>query len=447
MASEQSGGQRFLEQVRAGELGALHVGIVDVEGTFRHKRVDGPKARKLLDNGYAFCNVLYHWDIGETPWGGGTFTDSPATLDPASLRAYPFESGAALCIADFADDYRKLSPRALVLDQLAKAEGMGLKAKGAFEFEFFLFDETPESLRLKDFSDLDTIAAGNRTYSVQTAALHAELFAELRDTMAAMEVHANSIHTELGPGCFEAPLKVADGIRIADDAMLFKNFAKAFFLRKGMMAGFMSKWRDDLPGQSGHLHVSLTDSDGRPVFHDPDAPEGLSETFRHFTGGVVKLMPELLAMCSHTINAYRRMVPGAWAPTYASWGVQNRTAAARAITGAPGETRLEFRVPSADTNPYLSLALCLGAGLWGIENRVEPPAAMQEDCYAREPAPGFAFPRTLLEAADRLERSQAAREIFGDAFVDYFVTSRRMEDLAARGHVTAWERRRYLEVV
>ncbi|WP_208948584.1 hypothetical protein [Segnochrobactrum spirostomi] len=158
-------------------------------------------------------------------------------------------------------------------------------------------------------------------------------------------------------------------------------------------------------------------------------------------------MPEMLAMCSHTVNAYKRMVPGAWAPTAANWGVQNRTAAVRVINDAPEATRVEFRVPSADTNPYLSLAMCLGAGLWGIRNEIEPPPGSRANLYAATPDPAAVFPSDLGRGAERFAASAPARALFGDAFVDAFAAARRFEDAEYRRHVSPWEIRRYLEVV
>jgi glutamine synthetase len=232
-----------------------------------------------------------------------------------------------------------------------------------------------------------------------------------------------------------------------DDAALFKNFAKAYFSRHGLTAGFMSKLSPALPGQSGHLHVSMRDRQGNAVFADPGAQDGISRLGRHFIGGLVRLMPELLAMCAHTVNAYKRLVPGAWAPTAANWGVQNRTAAVRVINDEPESTRVEFRVPSADANPYLALALCIGAGLYGIRNEIEPPAGSGENFYAATPSPEAAFPSDLGQAAERLNASTVAREIFGEDFIDSFVTGRRFEYGEYQKQVSEWEIRRYLGIV
>lgn len=439
------------EQIPAGQ-GAptdpdnVHIGIFDANGVFRHKKVSGAKAAKLAKAGGPFCDILYSWDTNEVPQETGAFIDRPTVIDPASMRAYPFAENDALAISDFAQPFGAKSARNQAQAMVERAAKAGFTVHSAFEFEFTVMDETPRTLRQKGYSGLDHFADGNRTYSLQTAALHHDLLADFEAMMTQLGITLDAMHTELGPGFFEAPLLHAEGLKAADDAALFKNFAKAFFLREGLTAAFMAKLSPDLPGQSGHLHMSLR-KDGAPAFADAGAEHGLSQTARHFIGGIVTLMPEMLALCSHTINAYKRMVPGAWAPTWASWGVQNRTAALRVINDDPAATRIEFRVPAADTNPFAAYAMCLGAGMYGIENRIEPPAPETGDCYAVGASEALRFPRTLAEAADRLEASQAAREIFGDDFVDTFVKLRRYEVAAHNAQVGAWELERYLEVV
>ncbi|WP_324752185.1 glutamine synthetase [Roseovarius sp. Pro17] len=424
----------------------VHIGIFDANGVFRHKKVSGAKAAKLAKTGGPFCDVLYSWDTNEEPQETGAFIDRPTAIDPDSMRAYPFAENDALAISDFVAPFGAKSARYQAQAMVDRAANAGFSVHAAFEFEFTVMDETPRSLRKKGYRGLDHFAEGNRTYSLQTEALHHDLLADFEAMMTRLGITLDAMHTELGPGFFEAPLLHAEGLRAADDAALFKNFAKAFFLRNGLTAAFMAKLSPDLPGQSGHLHMSLR-KDGAPAFADPDAKDGLSETARHFIGGIVTLMPEMLALCSHTINAYKRMVPGAWAPTWSSWGIQNRTAALRVITDDHAATRIEFRVPAADTNPFAAYAMCLGAGMYGIENGIEPPAPEAGDCYAVDAPEALRLPRTLDEAADRLEASKAAREIFGDDFIDTFVKLRRYEVAAHNRQVGAWELERYLEVV
>ena len=193
-----------------------------------------------------------------------------------------------------------------------------------------------------------------------------------------MRMPLEGLHTETGPGVLEAALVADEGLEAADRAALFKTFAKVIAQRRGLMATFMAKWSTDWPGQSGHIHVSLTDTTGKPVFHDREhAPHGMSETMRWFVGGQQRLMPELLAMIASTVNSYTRLMPGFWAPTSATWGVENRTTALRVIGGGAEEPA--GRVPGRRRR-HQSLhraRRALGSGLWGIENRIEPTDAGQ----------------------------------------------------------------------
>jgi glutamine synthetase len=436
---------QVLGLLEAKGIRAVHIGIFDIDARFRVKRVDVEKFVKLLKGGYEFCEVLYHWDVAETPYRQGAWADAPAPIDAATGRLYPFAEGEALFIAEFAGETGRLAPRNLLRDQLDRAAAKGFSVTAGFEYEFFVLNETPESVRAKDYNGLVSWQQGNHTYSM-VPSIARDFFDGMEATMAPLGIGIDAIHTEQGPGCVEMPLKPAPGMIAADNAALFKTFAKAYCERQGLMATFMAKWSNATNGQSGHLHVSLQDGEGGAVFHDPAAPDGLSASLRHFVGGLVTLLPETLAMCSHTANAYRRMVPGIWAPVVSAWGIQNRTCAVRVITGSPGATRVEFRVPAADSNPHLCLAQCLGAGLWGMENRIDPGPALEGEAQPDSLPPERRLPRTLGSAADRLDASSAARSLFGDAFVDWFVATRRHEDDVFRRHVSDLDRRRYLDV-
>jgi glutamine synthetase len=210
----------------------------------------------------------------------------------------------------------------------------------------------------------------------------------------------------------------------------------------------MAKWSRDWPGQSGHLHMSLFDADsGRSLFHDSAEPLSMSREMRWFVGGQQALMPELLAMVAPTVNAYTRLVPGFWAPTASLWGYENRTCALRVIGGSDKSQRVEYRIAAADINPYLALAAAIGSGLWGIANQVEPDEPVPGNAYEMVPAAERALPSTLWEAAQRLRASAAARDLFGDAFVDHYAGTREWEEREARKAVTDWQLARYFEII
>ncbi len=426
----------------------VHVGIFDLDAAFREQRLSRDQVRTALAGRYSFCNVLHKWDTGEAVYAAPPFVDEAVRIDPASLRRYPFEANAALFVADYAGPSRALSPREVLKAQLARADDMGFAVRAALEFEFIVLDESARSLRDKGYRDLVPYAEDNRCWSGTTAATNADFVADLEDMVATLGIPLHRLGMELGPGCFEATLGARDALAAADDAALFKVYTKAFCRRRDLTASFMAQLSTDFPGLSGHVHLSLVDkATGDPVFHDPADPRGMSQVLRGFVGGLVTRLPDCLALCSHTVNAYRRMVPGNWSPRSPTWGVGNYTAAVRVVAADPETARIEFRVPAADTNPFLALALAVGAGLRGVEGRVEPPEPVDGD--AREVVPDGLrpLPRNLLEASERLAASDEARALFSDAFIDYFVRSRRREIEVADRHVSAFERARYIEVV
>jgi glutamine synthetase len=152
-------------------------------------------------------------------------------------------------------------------------------------------------------------------------------------------------------------------------------------------------------------------------------------------------------MVAPTVNAFSRLIPGFWAPTDATWGIENRTVALRAIPGSAKSQRVEYRIAAADSNPYLAMAAALGSGLWGIENAIEPEKPIEGSAYSQKIPPRLALPRTLHDAAGALRRSKPARALFGDAFVEHYAASREWEEREFRRYVTNWELDRYFEII
>ena len=331
---------------------------------------------------------------------------------------------------------------------IERARAQGFAVEAAFEYEFFLFDETPQSVRAKGYRDLRPITPGMFGYSVLRSSVDAEFHHGLFDSMAAFDCALEGLHTETGPGVLEAAIRHAPALAAADKAALFKTFTKVAAQRVGRMATFMAKWSSDYPGQSGHIHLSLGDlASGRNLFHAPGAPHAMSETMRHFVAGQVAYLPELLALVCSTINAYRRLVPGMWAPTASNWGVENRTTAIRVIPAGPEGQRSEYRIAPADANPYLALAAALASGLAGIEQRLPLPDPVVGNAYDAATPASLALPTTLAEASRRLAGSGLARSCFGDAFVDHYVATREWEDRAFRRAVSSFDLERYFELV
>ncbi len=438
-------------------LDFVKVGVFDIDGVLRGKLMGREKFLSAVDKGFGFCDVVLGWDSADQLYDNTTFTgwhtgypDAQVRILPESCRDQPFEfdGRGLLFLGEFAGAAEQICPRGVLRRVVARAKDMGLAATAALEYEFFLFHETPHSAAAKGYRGLQPISPGNFGYSLLRASTWADFHGALLRTCQEMDFPLEGFHTETGPGVLEASIDKDLALAAADKAALFKTFAKVEAQRHGMMATFMAKWSPDYPGQSGHIHLSLNNiKNGQSAFFAAKAAAGISPTMRHFLGGQQALMPEFLAMIAPTVNAYTRLIPGFWAPTEATWGVDNRTCALRVIGGGAHSQRVEYRVAAADANPYLALAAALASGLWGIEHGIEPTAPVTGNAYDQRQPKRLALPQSLGEAAQRLERSKAARALFGDAFVSHFAASRAWEERQSRRAVTDWQLQRYFEII
>jgi glutamine synthetase len=436
------------------KLSHVKVGVFDIDGILRGKYISREKFLSALDNGYGFCDVVLGWDCQDqlydnvkyTGWHTG-YPDAPVRILADSCRPLPFEDNAVFFLSEFAPPADTICPRGLLRRVLDRGKAMGFEAYVGFEYEFFVFQETPESVREKHYRDLKPMAPGWFGYSVIRNSVGSDFYRELLATAEAMDFGIEGLHEETGPGVIEAAITVDKALAAADKAALFKTFVKVLAQRRQMMATFMAKWSRDWPGQSGHIHLSLKNKDGSSAFFDEAKPHSMSDTMRYFVGGLQKLMPEVLAMVAPTINSYTRLIPGFWAPTDSTWGVENRTCALRVIPGSAKSQRVEYRVAAADANPYIILSAALASGLWGIENKVEPESPVTGNAYDRKYPERLVLPRTLWESAQRLKRSKMARDWFSDAFVDHFAATREWEEREFRKHITDWELKRYFEII
>jgi len=432
----------------------IKVGLFDSDGIMRGKYMSKEKFFSSLHDGFAFCDVVLGWDSSDELYDNATYTgwhtgypDAPVRIIPSSCRSIPFEGDMLLFIAEFAGEAEKICPRGTLQRVIKKAEQIGFNAVAAFEYEFFMFKETPESVRQKGYKNLTPISPSMFGYSVIRSSVHAELYRDILALCEQMDMPIEGIHTETGPGVVEAALAYDNASDAADKAALFKTFIKVWAQRNDMMATFMAKWSGELPGQSGHIHISLSHLDGSSAFFDADKEHSMSDIQRHFLAGQQKLMPEFLSMISPTVNSFSRMVPGVWAPLEATWGVENRTTALRVIPGSPKSQRVEYRLGAADANPYIALAAALAAGLYGIEHKLEPFPQVKGNAYEQQHPEELTLPATLFEAAGRLKQSTAAQEMFGEEFVTHFAASREWEEREYRKHVSDWELSRYFEII
>jgi glutamine synthetase len=450
--------EQKLAHYREQGVSKVKLGLTDIDGVIRGKYVGLDKFASLLAKQGGFCDCVFGWDLDDQLYAGGAYTgwhsgfpDTGFRLLVATERWLPDER-CPYFIGEFVNpdgSEHPLCPRTRLQHVLDAYAERGLSVRSGFEYEFFVFAETAHSVRDKGYRDLRPLTPGNFGYSVLRASVEADRFSGLMDYAGALDCDIEGLHCETGPGVWEAALKSKAGLDAADRAALFKTFSKVFFQKQDLIATFMAKWSMDYPGQSGHYHFSLNSQEQVNQFFDSKQPAGMSVLQQHAVAGLTKYLPEFLALLAPTINSYTRLVKGAWAPTAATWGIETRTAATRVIPGNDSSQRIECRVGGADGNPYLVAAAILAAALMGIREELKPDEPVTGNAYDVEDKLPVArqFPRNLADAANRLDRSAAARECFGDAFVDHFVMTRRWEVTEYEKSLNSWQLERYFEII
>lgn len=448
--------QAVVDTLTADPADYVKVAIVDIDGVLRGKYLDKSKFLSAVEGGFGFCDVVFGWDSADECYDNGTYTgwasgypDGTVRIDLHSHRRIPWESGRHLFLCDYVGSQPDASvcPRLLVRGLEQRAASMGYVANFGLEFEWFNFSETPQSLHAKDFRNLEPLSPGMFGYSLLRQTHSQDFFDAMLTQLRAFGVPLEGLHTETGPGVFEAAIVYSTALAAADRAALFKSGVKEIGHRFGILPTFMARFNTDLPGCSGHAHQSLWDIDGEHnLFHDATGEGSMSSTMRSWLAGILALLPEMLVMFAPTVNSYKRLVDGFWAPTRPTWGIDNRTVAARVIPGSASSTRLELRVPGSDVNPYLAVAACMAAGLWGVERGLEldQPATVGSG-YADESVDRL--PRNLMDATRLFGESVEMRGLLGDAFVDHFAATREWEWRQYQDAVTDWELRRYFEII
>ena len=454
-----SQGSTLVDIYRAEGVRRVKIGFTDIDGVMRGKYLSLDKFASIADGTSGFCDCVFGWDVDDQLYDNARYTgwhtafpDATYRIDLSSERRLADEQNIPLFLADFVGEgeYHPICPRNQLKRMIDRARSAGFASRMAFEYEFFVFKETPASAAAKHYRDLEPLTPGNFGYSLLRTFSMSDLFNELMDHCANHGINLEGLHCETGPGVWEAAITVDDALAAADQAALFKVLTKSFFQKRGMIATFMAKWSMDYPGQSGHLHQSLVSTDGvRSAFFDDQDPLGMSDLMRHYVAGIQTHLPALLAMTAPTINSYTRLVKGAWAPTASTWGIENRTTALRVIRGSAKSQRVEFRIGAADANPYLTAAATLGAGLLGIAAKLPLGDAIQGNAYEVQDSLPSAqqLPANLLDATRAFEASDAAIELFGQAFVEHFAASRKWEVREYERHLNDWQLKRYFEII
>jgi glutamine synthetase len=446
-----------LKDIEESGVQKVKVAVTDIDGVLRGKYINKEKFLSAAESGFGFCSVVMGWDCNDVVYDNAEYTgwhtgypDTNAHIDLSTYRRIPWDQNTPFFLGEFVDSKGaplSICPRQLLKKVIKRSKDTGYEPVFGCEFEWFNFKETPQSLVEKDFRSLEPLTPGMFGYSLLRSSQNQSFFAALMDQLSDFRIPIEGLHTETGPGVLEAALYRSNALEAADRAVLFKSSVKEIAYPLGIMPTFMARWNSELPGCSGHLHQSLWNpSQETNVFFDEKDPLKMSKEFKSYLAGQIHCLPEILPFFAPNINSYKRLVEGYWAPTRSTWGVDNRTTAFRVIPGSSKSTRLETRVPGSDVNSYLAIAAALASGLYGIEKGLT---------LKGDPTCGNAYqdlnstplPKSLIEATERMNESQLARELFGDEFIDHFVATRRWEHREFQKSITDWELRRYFEII
>jgi glutamine synthetase len=448
-----------LEHLKRSGAQKVKLAVSDIDGILRGKYMHIDKflgvAQPHPNGGFGFCDVVFGWDSSDqcydntevTGWQHG-FPDSLARIDLDTARRVPWDNNVPFFLGEFINPDGSpypVCPRQTLRRVLKRAEKLGLMPMCGMEFEWFNFLETPQGWAQKKGVSPEPLTPGMFGYSLLRMNQNREFVNALMDELAQFGIPLEALHTETGPGVFEAAIAFGPALEQADRSILFKTAVKEIGARFGIMPSFMAKWSQAYPGCSGHIHQSLSDGK-KNLFSDPKGRHGMSRLFESYLAGQVACLMEFAPMFWPTINSYKRLVDGFWAPVKPTWGVDNRTASFRVLASSAKSTRLETRCPGADVNPYLAMAAVIAAGLYGVEKNLKltaPPITGTNQGAEHIPR----APRTLIETTRIFKDSTIARDFLGDTFVDHFAATRDWEWRQWLDGVTDWELKRYFEII
>jgi len=449
-----------LEQhVRDGRIDTIVVALTDMQGRLMGKRVQGQAFLDgVIDHGAHFCTYLLGTDMEMTTpdgfrlmnWetGYGDWIASPIW---GSMRIVPWLEKTAIVLSDTIDEETHqeipVSPRTILKRQIARAAARGLTVKAGSEFEFYVLKESWEESSRNGWAPPQRFGYYNEDYHLLQATKAEPLHRLLRNQMTEARIPIEFSKGEAAPGQHEVNIRYDEVLESADRSVLFKHGAKEIAYLNGWGITFMAKPDHTWTGSSGHLHMSVWDTDRDvPLMHAVDGeepgPYGLSQLGRRFMAGMMALSRELSIFIAPNVNSYKRYASLSWAPVNIVWGRDNRTTGFRLVGRGPG-LHVEDRFPGGDMNAYLTYAAMVGAGLYGLEHELELQPEFKGNGYVARGVPRM--PRALWEAIGELERSQAAREIFGEDVVDHYLNAARVEQEQYDAVVHDWDRERYLE--
>lgn len=440
--------------VAAGTIDTVLVAFPDMQGRMIGKRFQAEYFLEVAHDETHGCDYLLADDIDMEPvpgyeaanWGKG-YGDFVMKPDLATLMKATWLEGTAIVLCDLSDHHNHEpiphSPRAILKRQIGRLAALGLTCNAATELEFYLFDEDYRTISRKGHANAQTAGDYIQDYHIFQTTKEEGVMRTLRKHLQASGIPVESSKGEWGPGQEEINVKYADALTMADRHVVLKNATKEIAHGQGKAVTFMAKWAYGLAGSSSHIHMSLADKSGKPLFVDENDARGMSDLMKNFMAGQLAYARDITYFLAPYINSYKRFQAGTFAPTKSIWSPDNRTAGFRLCGEHSKSIRVECRMGGADLNPYLALAALIAAGLKGIEDKLtlEPPFV--GDAYVTEQL--REIPKTLREATDYLKRSSMLQEAFGADVVSHYVHTAEWEQFEYDRRVTDWELKRGFE--
>ena len=435
--------EEILQMVEDEDVEFIRLQFTDMFGAIKNIAVTARELPRALNNQ---CVI-----DGEQIAGTSGLKDADLYLRPvldtfAILPWRPQQGKVARMICDlyFPDGTPyKNSPRYILENVAGKAQAEGYTCYIDPECEFFLFNtdentmpttSTHEQAGYFDIGPLDFGENARR-----------DIVMNLEDMGFVIEAS----HHEMAPAQHEIDFKYDEALHTADNIMTFKMAVRTIARRHGLHATFMPKPKFGVNGSGMHINMSLQ-KDGKNIFQDASDPNGLSKEAYYFIGGIMKHIKGMAAITNPLVNSYKRLVPGFEAPVYIAWSTTNRSPLIRIPATADGEgTRIELRSPDSAANPYLTLAVCLSAGLQGIREKILPPESINANIFAltakeRKELNIDQLPGTLLEAVEELEKDTFIQDVLGDHIAGKYIDAKRKEWHEYRSQVSEWEIQEYL---
>ncbi|MGB8859327.1 MAG: glutamine synthetase family protein [Ilumatobacteraceae bacterium] len=441
-----------------GGVDTVVVATPDIQGRLVGRRIPAAAFDEACTEGVGVSTCIYGWDIGQSAelLAAGTLAytgmhtgmgDLFIRPDLTTLRPAPWLQRSAICIADaFEPDGSPtlLSPRHVLRTQLERLRAAGYVASVGTELEYYLYEGSPAELFGRDYRDLQPVTFRPSDYLISAGDELDGFLGEVRQVLAAADVPVEAGQIEWGLGQIETTIVHDEPMKMADRHVLYKLAVRQLAARAGRTASFMAKPLDGMPGSSCHIHLSLRTLAGSPAFWSEGEAHHISPLLRQAVAGALVHAPELMAWYAPTVNSYRRIRSQDAAGWGQTWGIDHRFTSARVVGHSPASIRLEFRLPGADTNPYLALAALVASVLDGLERQLDPGPPETGNPYER---PAGAIPQHLGDATARFAASEFTRSVFGDDLVRHYATIAEFEWNQFLDGVTDWERRRYFDTI